>query len=326
MTGRNVNASSSCEDLADWLKLQALGDASHTSSVTDLARELHRSGTLETLDETEESSEGDEEGMRIEYASDPRSERSEAICSDAFNEVERRRDACVGGLGVSAYPFAIQERSISLEREGARTVYTFLLLLSVHGKDAGPKGVNAAKLFEEVCAAASRVYLGGPRAVARAMVFGHPRSGPPKSFRDAVDTLCKELGEGEGCRSVRAVEEKKDAKLDLVAWRPFSDRRPSQLITFGQCATGRQWREKQTELQPKTWCALWLNRTLYVDPVKTFFVPHQLEESTWEETSRFAGIVLDRCRIVSLCSEIDDPIKKQCAVWSEHVLRAGAVP
>jgi hypothetical protein len=319
-----LSATSSSEDLADWLELKALGDGDHSSSITDLARALQRSGTLEALDEGADADEDDEDGSPRAYASAPRSERSEVVCSDAFGELERRRDACRGPLGASAYPFEIQERSLRLEPGGARSVYTFLLLLSEYDKDAGPQGVDGAKLFEEVCAAAAQSYLGAPGSPAKSLVFGFPRRELPKSFPAAVDRLCQELGEGEGCRASRRTKDIKDGKVDLVAWRPFSDRRPSQIITFGQCATGKKWREKRTELQPKVFCDLFLTGKLLVEPVKTFFVPHQLEESAWEETSRFAGIVLDRCRIASLCATLEERIGESCAGWSQHVLRAGA--
>jgi len=60
----------------------------------------------------------------------------------------------------------------------------------------------------------------------------------------------------------------RDAKLDVVVWRPFpdgrADGRAGPVVGFGQCATGRGWAAKLHELQRRAFAALWLREPLAV--------------------------------------------------------------
>jgi hypothetical protein len=311
-------ASASPECLADWLELKAIASADKNSAIEDLISEIQRSGSTDALVDPEE----DDEDV---YASDPRSEKAQQVSSDAFAEVERRETACRSFADATLYPFDVGQRYLQLFENGDVSIYTFLLLLSAHGQDAGPKGLSGARLFEEVCTSAVARYLGSPAGRARAVTFGFPRRLLPKNFRTALDQICKDLGENSRCSTPPGTKNQKDAKLDIVAWSHFADRRPGQLIAFGQCATGDHWKEKRTELLPDAWCRAWLTSSPLVLPIRTFFVPHQLEVGLWEETSIYAGIVFDRCRITSLCDEVDPDLIERCAEWSRYVIECGVL-
>jgi hypothetical protein len=245
-----------------------------------------------------------------------RGRRAEASADDAFAELRDRGEACRHG-----YPFRLSGELLQAARTVERAPYTFLLLLSVFGTSAGPPDIDGASLFEEVCAAAGASYLGGRRAGARSMVFGAPRRASPAGFRAAVDHLCESIGEGGGCRQRIRLRHQRDAKLDVVAWRSFPDRRAGQVIAFGQCATGRSWTDKLHELQPRAFGALWLRDPLAVDPLRLFFVPFRVSRERWEEASFHGGLLFDRCRIVAHSDELDPDVRDRCHAWSRHVVR-----
>lgn len=139
---------------------------------------------------------------------------------------------------------------------------------------------------------------------------------------DALNDMCRQMGEGQGCRVDRPnLQDQKDAKLDLTVWRPFLDGRVGQLMGFGQCATGRDWPDKVTHLQPETFCALWMRDTPAVSPVRLFFVPFRIEQRRWLDATRYGGIIFDRCRIAVYGRSFDRELLEQCVGWTDHVLR-----
>jgi len=112
----------------------------------------------------------------------------------------------------------------------------------------------------------------------------------------------------------------KDAKLDLTVWRPFSDNRPGKLMGFGQCATGNDWADKLTQLQPEAFCAMWMLDTPAVTPVRLFFVPFRIEQKQWLDTTQQGGIIFDRCRIAVHACGIGKDLVRKCSDWTTHVL------
>lgn len=217
----------------------------------------------------------------------------EGVLDAVFTQAEDRIRSC----GDDAYPFTLEGKALSAKGSAFATIYTFLLCLSYHGKDAVP-GENGAKLFEDVCAYAAANYLGCLKVPAENYVFGFPRRIGPADFVGAVDELChRKLCEGEPDNDVPDLHTMKDAGLDVVAWLPFPDRRSSKLILFGQCATGKRWRGKVNELQPLSWCLRWLTKNPKVTPLKAFFVPHAVSDVDWEKLGYHSGIFFDRLRI-----------------------------
>lgn len=302
------------EDLADWLEIRAFRDRDGNSSHVDLLRALRISGTEDALDEE------DETDATIESWEDP----YEAAVESAFMEIEDRFKAC--GAERGTYPFALEADYIALAKDTRASVYTFLLLLSRYGGSAEAKPAQGPKLFEEVCAKAAEEYIGGANITVKSRVFGFPRRVLPAGFEKALQKLCDELQEGTGPRSRPNSIDQKDAKLDIVAWRDFDDARPGKLITFGQCATGRNWNEKLTELQPGEWCGFWMQDRPAVFPIRMFFVPHRVSRREWLHSSFKGGILFDRCRIARHSSLIELPLRKRLASWSKDVLSSiGAV-
>lgn len=296
------------EDHADYLEFTALARESGSVSIHEYIKDLEVANADEAI--------ADSEPERDEVQFD----QCEPLAEAAFDELDDRRRAC--GDIAERYPFEITSHSLKVRMNAEKSVYTFLALLSWFGKDAGPRGVNGEKLFEDVSARVAAAYLGGPSAQVGFYVFGFPRRVAPKGFKNALDSLCKELGEGDGHRKGRLkLPHEKDAKLDVVAWRDFHDRRQGKLITFGQCATGADWQEKLTELpQSIDWCTTWMADRPGVFPVRSFFVPHRIDDVNWFDTCVKGGILWDRCRIAGMASGFDANLNADLAVWSKHVL------
>lgn len=303
-----LSVTDSVEDLADWLEIRTFRDRDGNSSHVELLKALRMSGTGDALDEE------DETNAAIESWEDP----YEAAVESAFTEIEDRFNACGAERGM--YPFALEADYIALGRDTRASVYTFLLLLSRYGGSAGRKPAQGAKFFEEVCAKAVEEYIGGANVTVKSRVFGFPRRVPPAGFEAALQKLCDELQEGTGPRNRPSSKDQKDAKLDIVAWRDFDDARPGKLITFGQCATGKNWSEKLTDLQPCKWCQLWMEDMPAVSPVRMFFVPHRVSQKDWIQSSIYGGILFDRCRIARHSSLIGPSLRKELAAWSKDVL------
>ncbi len=233
-------------------------------------------------------------------------------------EIERREVACGSG-----YPFRLDLEGTVLRhraddnREKA-IVYRYLLLgtrLNMK-EDRLHAGIDGAALLEEVSANAMQNYLGPGRA--RSLVFGTAHAGP---FSDKVDSLCRELCEGGGFESLDdARVEAQDDKLDAVAWVPFSDTLPGQIIVFGQCKTGTNWGGLTTQLQPDVFVKKWMKGTLVVNPVRAFCVSEAADRSRWKGTCATAGILLDRCRLVDFCSNLPSGLLARIARWTDAAM------
>ena len=240
----------------------------------------------------------------------------EAAAEGVFMEISDRICAC----GEPNYPFTTTSQDIAVRADTSHSVYTFLLLLSRFGQDAGPTKNEGAKLFEEICGHIVMSFLGGKDALADAHVFGFPRRVACDGFAHALDSLCQHMAEGGGSRNQPTTPNQKDAKLDVVGWKSFRDMRKGRLIIFGQCATGNNWREKRSELiSTQDWCSYWMKDRPAVWPLRAFFVPHRVGDRDWLETCVHGGLLFDRCRITSCAGSLPKEIADQMMAWSQYV-------
>jgi hypothetical protein len=256
------------EDLADWLELVAIGSKDQNASAGDLQREL----------------------ARLNFRN------SESIRGNVMIEIDRRELA----TGKEAYPFLRNATSIELRTSPSQcATYVFCLALSFF-KWKNRKGAanNPWLLFEQICAHSAANYLGG-----EALVFGtgsREGRGSKSVFSKNVTRLAAALGEGEAFRNQKTFSTK-DSKLDLVAWKPFDDKRASQVILFGQCAAGADWTgSKLTELNPEVFWDQWMKKGRVSSLLRSVFVPHRVfEDEEWELRARSARLLFDRCRVVA---------------------------
>jgi hypothetical protein len=293
-------------DKADYVEFCALTDADHRTSLAEYVGDLRRSGSIEVMDEAE----ADEDQILV----DPGGEDSEALADEVSVELDEREASCGG-----TYPFTVGVNTLEAAADATDTPYVFMLLLSMFG-DCGPDDINVTKLFEDMAEEAALSYFGGPGDQVFTYPFGAPRRKSKTSFAEAVDELCVKLGEGGGLKPQLNLADQQDGKLDLVVWRRFPDRRSGQLIGFGQCATGANWKEKVTELKPDSFCKSWMRDAPVIFPTALFFVPFRIDKRRWQTTSYDGGIIFDRCRIVHHLNSASATVIEQCAKWSKFVL------
>jgi hypothetical protein len=255
------------EDVADWLELAAIDAADKDASAGDIERELNRLG-----------------------CGDP-----DTKIGNAFTEIDRREKA----TGGSGYPFNRGNSSIKLKGEARDfPAYVFCLALSYYqwkARKGAPE--NPWELFEQLAYYSAKHYLGG-----EAHVFGTSGNEGDKGkrrFVEDINALAKKLGEGHGFKKQRTFSTK-DSKLDIVAWKPFPDGRPSQVVLFGQCASGENWPAKLTELDPEAFWDTWMSAGKVSSPLRSVFMPHRVfDEEHWRQRATRARLLFDRCRVVA---------------------------
>jgi hypothetical protein len=285
--------------LADWLELTALAAADRNASIQDLVQVIRRSGTSDAIDPDNEEPSGDRG-----------SEISQAIAESAFAEIEARSTGCG-----KAYPFKVGTQRIQATRSTDASIYVFLLLVANYGAKAAGSGTSALPMFDDLAAGAAGSYFHG-----ESYVFAFPRRVAPTGFADAVDDLCLRMGEGEGNRRRPTTKHQNDAKLDIVSWRPFEDRRKGKMIAFGQCATGANWKEKLSELDPYDFYTQWFAENPAVRPLRMFFMPFRVLDDDWFGVALKGGVVFDRCRLAHHAQSVDSALKEQVSAWNRDVL------
>ncbi len=283
-------------ELADFAELTCWRD-NHTSA-TDLSRLLGRLEENAYLD-----------GV-------PEEEESDRIVDEAYEEIQRRLEACGSG-----YPFVIGERGNTLQpsqdTDNVRhVVYKYMLLATrLNMKDNRIQaGIDGTQLFEELAAEVAREYFGDR---SKSLVFGAKSDSP--SFELRVDHLCDQIKEGGGFVSNDLDDTNvKDGKLDVVVWKPFADGLPGKLIGFGQCKTGTHYRDSIAQLQPDAFCSKWMHRAPAVPPMRMFFVAEALAlaEGSRRNMSIDAGLLFDRCRIIDFSSGIGEGVIETMRQWT----------
>lgn len=246
----------------------------------------------------------------------PEEDVLDLVVDAVFEELECRLDACAG-----SYPFHIVSKGQMIRFVGdvgcstGHILYAYMLLATRLNMNADRihAGIDGADLFEELAAEAARCYLGDR---SKSLVFG--TAARERGFKAKVQDLCMRTGEGDGFYDhVAAGRRKKDGKLDVVAWTPFSDSKPSKLLIFGQCKTGTRYEDQLAQLQPDSFCRKWFRSQPAVMPVRAFFVTEALSRSLWRDTAMDAGLLFDRCRIVDCVDgDVSTEIAARVEAWT----------
>ena len=196
-----------------------------------------------------------------------------------------------------------------------RSFYLFCLLISALRDSRIEEGPDrdltrqAERDFERVATTAGAGALGGD-----AIAFGWPRD-DRTSFRTALEEVGSKLGWTPLHENpLWSTGKEKDAGIDVVAWRDFSDCRPGRVLLLGQAASGREWEKKGpepsvflnwfTEFRPKH----------YVPALFTPFPQHHdcggRKDHNFEDVARAEawkreqslGLVVDRLRLVEMAT------------------------
>ncbi len=282
---------------ADWLELWALLSKDRTASAADLARALQR-----------EAPEGADK------------ERADRAAAEAITEIGARTVAAG-----AAYPFVVAGNLVTcVDNPYGRAYlpYSFMLSLSFFGWDP-PAGTVAfpRRWFEELSAAGSKAFLAG-----ESVIMSPPRTNLRAPFWHAIDDLCLLMGEGGGWREQpvgwnrpNAGLHPQDDAVDVVAWRYFADRQSGKLILFGQCATGDNWEDKLTELQPPAFCGDWMREAPPTAIIRAFFIPHRVTRERWDYSVRRCGLLFDRCRLAATLATVAERLPKEAEIraWTK---------
>lgn len=281
-----VTSSTKQHDLVDWAETSCLFGNRETIS---------RAEILHTLE-------------------DARVKDPENTVSDIWHEVNLRHR-----LADTAHPVRVLTERLERTMDwNDAVVYTFQLLVSSHSfyratKIDKPSWNKVAKLFERLSTLALGRYLN-----AKSLNVGSPRGlDAPRGFKQCLDFICTELGERRG--DVKSYNlPTMDEKVDVVAWRPFPDGRPGQVIIFAQCAAGKHWKSKAGEISLTLWRDYinWLT-----SPLIAFTFPFVcLDDEVWRHLSKQNnGFLLDRLRIASMFgpSDLSEPLLNQIKDWCD---------
>ncbi len=270
--------------LADWLELSAMEADDGNASAGDLTSALQMAST---------------------------SGSQEQVVLEAMRELEYRQ-----GATLEAYPFEVIHSSVLQYSTDWHTCvpYVFCLCLSYFARmQESGRALIARKLFEDLSAVAAEQYIHGS-----SMSFGRDCERGSSPFQTAVDALCIALREGSGYRVISG-KKPKDDKVDIVAWKPFCDGWPSQLVLFGQCATGANWADKVSEMQPEVFWKLWIADGNVSTLLRSFFMPHRISLRDWVYHASYSGILFDRCRIAFWAQKSESNIvDRRCADWCKE--------
>lgn len=234
---------------------------------------------------------------------------------DGIKECEQRAAFCP-----AKYPFKVNANSLEPQADGGvnREIYQFLLLstrlnMNEHKVQAG---LDATKLFEELCSGVAREYFGHH---SKSMVFG---TAGTDGFQQKVEDVISKLNLTSTYKvPVGSTGRQKDAAVDIVAWIPFADKKDSQMIAIGQCKTGTHWEGMLTSTQPDVFFESYFNGKPFADVERMFFVCESYGVDRWEERSRKAGIMFDRTRIMEYVPvNIDDNLLGRIAQWNQAAI------
>lgn len=226
------------------------------------------------------------------------SEPTNEFIDDVWNELERR---------VLLYgdqpPFELSPRLVtpSITWEDCPE-YLMCIILSIDGNSA--EVAKTGKLFERLSCKAVRNYFGGD-----AVIYGFPQ-------KQSVQDICTQMYERFGFNPSANF---KDRGVDIICWKPFGDRRKSQLAAIIQCAAGHNWEKKLLSVPLDAWRQYisWSGSL----PLKGFTTPIIIEDNEFHDVVTDAGLMFDRPRLyrnVHSIADTDLSLKTDLITWCQN--------
>lgn len=261
--------------LADWMEVNALVEKDRSSSIEDVISEIKIA-----------------RGEDYKFFDELRADLSSLL-------IQRGKELN------EAYPFEFNGMLLNIKGGNfqKKWTYIFCLLISYIGVEKIERDfkiwkiLESSSIFEKICTLAAKVFLSGKSFEAEALQFGAPRKEwveKDRPFKAALKILKNKIKDGE-IKKIGNTSVRKDAGLDVVAWRDFPDKKRSKLLLFGQCTTsGKDYNSKKRELNE-----FFVYFRIDSTNIKSFFIPHSLEEDRWSIIScdPSVGLVFDRNRI-----------------------------
>jgi hypothetical protein len=220
----------------------------------------------------------------------------------------RRRERVFG----ADYPFGFGEGDVLRLKDplsDGQRLYLFLLTASCHRNiKSGKDRENLTSGFERLAVPVLKGYFGDRL---EAFVFGTAAKEGDRyhgGLKKAIRKLAADTGFGLGPKwkkHRKELSESGDRGLDVVGWIPFdsTDAADLRFVVFGQCATGKNWGEKQFDTAVERW-----GRILHLSgPLTTALLisfSWRGPGGDWHRSLELttSNIVFDRERIVRLLS------------------------
>ena len=214
----------------------------------------------------------------------------------ALGSMERRAQV----LG-DAYPFQVFPYAVRARPNATSTPYALLLLVTPKSPARQllhEHSIEQMALVFERLVVRALVTLLGPES--RAVRFGWPGDdGRPADFYGAIEWLAGRMGITAG-RAYRPPR-RKDGGVDVVAWRPFPDRRSGFPVTLVQCTLQEDVTPKSADVDVRNWAG-WL--TLDADPTAALAVPGTIPVGeVWNEIA-VRCLILERLRVAGLLADV----------------------
>ncbi len=200
-----------------------------------------------------------------------------------------RRQKSLGDL----YPFKIRGDSLTYKESGS-LLYEFLLCTCLSPSLTTGDFVKFPRLFERIAARLTANSLGNNTGFSH---IGTPsgRRNLKASVQEAIK-MSQELRWSPRPDLPDAGPDQGDQGVDFIIWRDFEcGRKIGQQFYFGQCACGNDWDMKLGDISERFF--QWFE-PLKVKPTKVFAIPFVISDNKLSTTSREAGIVMDRLRLV----------------------------
>lgn len=181
-------------------------------------------------------------------------------------------------------------------------------LLCAHYSYHGVKDrSNGPKLFERISGLALEKFVSGKH-----IALGFPSSTGFNDQLTAIATSCYEV------RQKDADGKYKDDRVDVVAFKLFEDKRPSNLYVLMQCAAGAHWRQKK-EINMGRWTNYleWYSKNIVV----SFSTTDVIDRDEWQHQTSEYGILLDRLRIyrcLYATGQVDDQLRADVLKWCKR--------
>lgn len=282
--------------VADWIEVMILfGDGASLSmnEVTDLL-------TDEPPDDADAA-----ENATVLW------EEREQLAEDAFAELRSRADWLA-----DRYPLVLDGDVASFREAGRRLdVCRFLVLLrarQLYGDEMQDDGADAGLIFEDFATHAVGEYLGAGSPRVRFGTAGGSRGGGlPDPLEDALDDLAAQMHE----RPTGPQSGSDDYRGDVVAWKPFGDRRAGQLIFVCQATISEaDWPHKEPA---RRWTDRRLIRFLARPMLGVAFAETlSLTPKSVVEGLAFESVPFDRLRLLAVVGDdLPSELLERMASW-----------
>ncbi|MDE2824183.1 MAG: hypothetical protein OXK79_11845 [Chloroflexota bacterium] len=293
--------------LADWVELNLLFDEEPVISLAQVTNELAGIPPDDSDDSERRFSFSDDDDTEAEETTSGFWETAEDWAEAGFSEL-RDRATWLG----DAYPLEVNGETVLLStNEATRNVSRFLILLRARQLYQGAMGDDAevsGRIFESLVKHALGTYVDTEHRVRFGVAGGYRGSGLPDSLPEAIEEMRQRLHEERGIVPSGA---EGDYKADAIAWKPFGDRRPGQLLVIGQATISEgDWTKERVARR-------WTDRNspeerlinLLARPVTAVAFPETLSLTSRETLKGlvYSSIPFDRLRLLSLLRDDDLP-------------------